>query len=71
MPKINAKGQITIPASQRRTVGLMPSDEIETFVIDDQITIVKKVSGAAKGMLKHVKVKSRISDEQSTSSILS
>ncbi|MBB3048176.1 AbrB family looped-hinge helix DNA binding protein [Litorivivens lipolytica] len=44
MPKINAKGQVTIPASQRGAVGLMPSDELETFVIDDQITIVKKVS---------------------------
>ncbi|MDX1504173.1 MAG: AbrB/MazE/SpoVT family DNA-binding domain-containing protein [Spongiibacter sp.] len=71
MPKVSAKGQITLPASQREAIGVRPGDEIETFVVDDQINIVKKVTGAAKGMLKNVKVKASISDEQSKESALS
>jgi AbrB family looped-hinge helix DNA binding protein len=71
MPKISAKGQITLPASQREAIGVRPGDEIETFVVDDQINIVKKVAGAARGMLKKVKVKDSISDEQSMESALS
>ena len=71
MPKVSAKGQITLPASQREAIGVRPGDEIETFVVDDQINIVKKVAGAARGMLKNVKVKDSISDEQSMESALS
>lgn len=71
MPKVSAKGQITLPASQREAIGVRPGDEIETFVVDDQINIVKKVPGAARGMLKNVKVKASISDEQSMESTLS
>ncbi|WP_269618700.1 AbrB/MazE/SpoVT family DNA-binding domain-containing protein [Zhongshania sp. BJYM1] len=71
MPKISAKGQITLPASQREAIGVRPGDEIETFVVDDQINIVKKVAGAARGVLKNVKAKVSISDEQSMESFLS
>lgn len=71
MPRISAKGQVTLPASQRKAVGLMPGDEIETFVADGQITIVKKIPGAAKGILKHARVKSSVSDELSVDSTLS
>lgn len=71
MPKVSAKGQITLPASQREAIGVRPGDEIETFVVDDQINIVKKVPGAARGILKNVKVKASISDEQSMESALS
>jgi AbrB family looped-hinge helix DNA binding protein len=71
MPKISAKGQITLPASQREAIGVKPGDEIETFVVGDQINIVKKVPGAAKGILKNLKAKAPISDEQSMESALS
>lgn len=71
MPKISAKGQITLPASQREAIGVKPGDEIETFVVGDQINIVKKVPSAAKGILKDVKAKTLISDEQSMDSALS
>lgn len=71
MPRVSSKGQITLPASQREAIGVKPGDEIETFVVGDQIHIVKKVSGAAKGLLKGVKVKTPISDEESRDSVLS
>lgn len=48
MQKVNAKGQITIPKSQREAVGLEPGDEIETFVVKDQINVIKKIPQAAK-----------------------
>jgi len=65
MPKINAKGQITLPASQREAIGIKPGDEVEIFVVGDQINIVKKVAGAANGILRDVKSKAPISDEKS------
>lgn len=71
MPKVSSKGQITLPASQREAIGIKPGDEIETFVVGDQIHIVKKVAGAAKGILKNVEAKAPISDEQSVESALS
>jgi AbrB family looped-hinge helix DNA binding protein len=71
MPKVSAKGQITLPVSQREAIGIKPGDEIETFVVGDQIHIVKKVAGAARGILKNVEAKAPISDEQSVESALS
>ena len=71
MPKVSAKGQITLPASQREAIGVKPGDEIETFVVGDQINIVKKIAGAARGMLKNVNAKASMSDEQSMESALS
>jgi AbrB family looped-hinge helix DNA binding protein len=71
MPKVSSKGQITLPASQREAIGIKPGDEIETFVVGDQINIVKKVAGAARGILKNVEAKAPISDEQSMDSALS
>ncbi|MFT6915158.1 MAG: AbrB family looped-hinge helix DNA binding protein [Motiliproteus sp.] len=49
MPKISAKGQITLPASQREAIGVRPGDEVDIYAVGDQINIVKKVAGAAKG----------------------
>jgi len=71
MPKVSSKRQITIPASQCKELGIQPGDEVESFVASGQITIVKKVKGSAKGLLKSVKGKSSISDEESLQSALS
>ena len=71
MPKVSAKGQITLPMSQREAIGVKPGDEVETFVVDGQITVIKKVSGAAKGILKDVKPQCDISDDQSLESSIS
>lgn len=53
MPKISAKRQITLPIDQCKAAGIEPGDEYECFVEKTgHIIIVKKVAGAAKGILK-------------------
>lgn len=70
MPKVSAKRQITIPIDQCQQALIEPGDEVETFIYNGQITIVKKEKGAAKGILRHIKADKRLSDEQSLQSTL-
>ena len=71
MPKVSAKRQITIPINQCLALGIEPGDEVECFVADGQLTLVKKVPGAAKGLLSHVKPHGSMSDEESMQSAIS
>jgi len=71
MPRVSAKRQITLPISQCKALGIRPGDEIESFIADGQLTIVKKSQGAAKGLLKGVEPKSSMSDEASRQSAIS
>lgn len=68
MPKVNAKRQITLPIMQCKELGIEPGDEVECFVGNGQLTIVKKLKGAAAGILKNVKAESRLADEESLQS---
>lgn len=70
MPKVSAKRQITLPVDQCEALGIEPGDEVESFVADHKITIVKKLKGSAKGLLKHVQIDSSMSDEESKQSVL-
>jgi AbrB family looped-hinge helix DNA binding protein len=70
MPKVSAKRQITIPIDQCLSLGIEPGDEIESFVVDGQITLVKKVTGAAKGILSQVQSDSSMTDEESLQSAI-
>jgi len=70
MPKVSAKRQITIPIDLCAKAHIQPGDEIETFIYNGQITIVKKEKGAAKGILNDVKINKKLSDEQSLQSAL-
>ncbi|GAW86250.1 conserved hypothetical protein [Bathymodiolus platifrons methanotrophic gill symbiont] len=70
MPKVSAKRQITIPIEQCKSLGIEPGDIVESFVVDGQLTIVKKVYGAAKGLLSHVQLNSSMTDEESMQSSL-
>ena len=45
MPKVSAKRQITLPASQCKALGIEPGDDVESFVAYGQLTIVKKRKG--------------------------
>ena len=65
MPKVSSKRQITLPISQCQQANIEPGDEIETFIYDGHITIVKKEMGAAKGILSQIKADKRVSDEAS------
>ena len=62
MPKVSAKRQITIPIDQCLSLGIEPGYEIESFVVDGQLTLVKKVAGVAKGILSHVQSDSSMTD---------
>ncbi len=70
MPKVSSKRQITLPKNQCKALGIEPGDDIESFIADGQLTIIKKLKGAAKGMLKHVKPDSSMSDEESLQSAI-
>lgn len=43
--RINAKGQVTIPKRVREAAGLLPETEVEFFVNDGTVRIVKVPSG--------------------------
>ncbi len=70
MPKVSSKRQITLPVDQCQQIGIEPGDEYQSFVADDHITIVKKIPGAAKGILKQVKGDTAMTDEASLQSAL-
>ncbi|MEJ2418086.1 MAG: AbrB/MazE/SpoVT family DNA-binding domain-containing protein [Exilibacterium sp.] len=71
MPKVSAKRQITLPIDQCKAAGIEPGDEYDSYVDNEgHITIVKKVAGAAKGLLKRVAADKRFTDEQSLQSSL-
>ena len=70
MPKVSAKRQITLPINQCEALGIEPGDEVESFVANGHLTIIKKVKGAADGLLKHIKADPSISDEESLQSVI-
>ena len=70
MPKVSAKRQITLPIGQCEALGIEPGDEVESFVAENKITIIKKSKGAAKGLLKQVQANSSMTDEESLQSVL-
>ena len=65
---VSSKRQITLPIDLCREAHIEPGDEVETFVCNEQITVVRKEPGAAKGILKHIKINKNLSDEQSLQS---
>jgi len=65
VPKVSAKRQITLPINQCRALGIEPGDDVEIFIANDHLTVIKKLKGAAKGMLAHVQTKDSMTDEES------
>jgi len=70
MPIVSVKRQITLPVKQCEALGIEPGDEIESFVANGQLTIIKKVKGAADGLLEHIKPDTSVSDEESLQSVI-
>ena len=69
MPKVSSKRQITLPVDQCRLAGIEPGDEYECFVDNDgHITIIKKVSGAARGILTGVTADNQVGEDASRQS---
>ena len=66
MPKVSSKRQITLPVDQCRLAGIEPGDEYDSYVDNDgHITIIKKVSGAARGILKGIRVDRQVREDDS------
>jgi len=51
MPKLSSKRQITLPQAFCKELEISPGDEVEIFVYQGRITLVKKEAGAAMGLL--------------------
>ncbi|VAW62035.1 hypothetical protein MNBD_GAMMA11-3312 [hydrothermal vent metagenome] len=69
MPKVSAKRQITLPVDQCKLAGIEPGDEYVSFVDNEgHITIIKKIAGSAKGLLKGIHVNRKFTEEQSLQS---
>lgn len=71
MAKVSAKRQITLPIEQCVVANINAGDDIESFV-DRQgvISIVKKHSGAAKGLLKGIKANINVTEQESLESAI-
>jgi len=65
MSKLSSKRQITLPVDHCRELGIEPGDELECFVANGQLTLVKKGRGRAKGVVRHLKGNKRMTDAQS------
>ena len=53
-----------------QALGIEPGDDVEIFVADGQLTVIKKLKGAAKGMLRHVQSVGSMTDEESRQSAI-
>lgn len=65
MHKVSSKRQVTLPKDLCTRIGIMPGDYVEIFEHNGQLTVVKKLLGASRGSLKHLKPLNTISDEAS------
>ena len=65
MPKLSAKRQVTLPVELCRQLEVEPGDDLDVFVADGRLTLVKKRPGAAYGLLEHVRVDASVTDEES------
>lgn len=71
MAKVSAKRQITLPIDQCVIAHINAGDDVESFV--DRlgvISIIKKQSGAAKGLLKGIVTNTSVSERESLKSAL-
>lgn len=65
MPVLSPKRQVTLPKELCERLAVLPGDELQILEHEGRITILKRVKGASKGLLKHVKVNRKVSDAQS------
>jgi bifunctional DNA-binding transcriptional regulator/antitoxin component of YhaV-PrlF toxin-antitoxin module len=68
MPRVSQKRQITLPLAGCEELGIEPGDDVEILRHGNQFNIIKKVPGAAAGILKGVKADKRVSESESVMS---
>lgn len=71
MSKVSAKRQVMLPLDLCVLAGINAGDEVSIFV-DRQgiISIIKKTTGSAKGILKGVRTVKSMSDDDSLKSVM-
>ena len=65
MPRVSQRRQVTLPLAGCKALSIQPGDEVEIFQYGNQLNIVKKVPGAATGILKGTEADSQISGRES------
>ena len=55
MPKLSAKRQITLPITHCQALDIQPGDDVDIYVHEGHITIVKQTPGRASGVLEDLK----------------
>lgn len=70
MSKLSSKRQITLPVEYCNELGIVPGDDLEFFVTNGHLTAIKKKPGAAKGVLRNLKVDKSMTDEESRQSAI-
>ncbi len=65
MPRVSSKRQVTLPVAGCDELGINAGDEVEILRHGNQFNIIKKVSGAAAGLLKGTKANKATSETQS------
>jgi len=71
MAKVSTKRQITLPIEQCLLAQIQHGDSVQSYVDrHGVISIVKKQPGAAKGLLRNVKIETQVSDQESLESAL-
>ncbi len=65
MPVLSPKRQVTLPKELCDRLSVEPGDDLQILEHEGRITILKRSKGASKGVLSHVVVNPKVSDEQS------
>ena len=65
MAKLSSKRQITLPVEHCIELDIKPGDDLEFFVANGNLTAVKKIPEAAKGILKALKIDKSMTDKDS------
>ena len=70
MSKLSSKRQITLPIELCIELDIKPGDDLEFFVANGNLTALKKIPEAAKGILKRLKIDSSMTDDDSRQSAI-
>ena len=70
MAKLSSKRQITLPVEHCIELDIKPGDDLEFFVANGNLTAIKKIPEAAKGILKGLKIDSSMTDDDSLQSAI-
>lgn len=68
--RLNSKGQVTIPAELRRTMGFREGDEVEVIADGDTLRIVHTPESASRGERMVNRMRGRATTAKSTDELM-